>query len=121
VRQENDDAAPCAGGNRDKGKRPLMGHVSTEYSDVTIITSDNPRHEDPLQIIEEIKKGIVSNKQVIVEPDRRKAIASALQMARSGDIVFLAGKGHEDYQIIDDKKIHFDDREEVETYIRNNR
>ncbi len=110
-----------AGGNRDKGKRPLMGHVATEYSDITIITSDNPRHEDPVQIIEDIKKGIVSNKQVIVEPDRRKAIASALQMARSGDIVFLAGKGHEDYQIIGDKKIHFDDCEEVETYIRDKR
>lgn len=110
-----------AGGNRDKGKRPLMGRVATEYSDSTIITSDNPRHEDPLQIIKEIKKGVLPDKQVIVEPDRRKAIVMALQMARSGDIVFFAGKGHENYQIIRDEKIHFDDREEVETYIRKKR
>ena len=60
-------------------------------------------------------------KSVIIEPDRHKAIAVALEMARSGDIVFFAGKGHEDYQIIGDEKIHFDDREEVETYIRNKR
>ncbi len=110
-----------AGGNRDKGKRPLMGRVATEYSDIIIITSDNPRHEDPLQIIEEIKKGVLPGKSVIIEPDRHKAIAVALEMARSGDIVFFAGKGHEDYQIIGDEKIHFDDREEVETYIRNKR
>lgn len=110
-----------AGGNRDKGKRPLMGRAATQYSDITIITSDNPRHEDPLQIIEDIKKGVLPDKTVIVEADRRKAIAAALQMVRPGDIVFFAGKGHENYQIIGDQKIHLDDREEVETHIRNKR
>ncbi len=107
-----------AGGNRDKGKRPLMGHVATQYSDIAIITSDNPRLEDPLSIIEDIQKGVLPGKTVIVEPDRRKAIIAALEIAGSGDIVLLAGKGHETYQVIGDQKNHFDDREEVENFIR---
>jgi len=114
------------GGNRDKGKRPLMGEAATFYSDLTIVTSDNPRLEDPLLIIAEIEKGIESNKTkkvdfdnlsehrdthgYIVIPDRRKAIETAIMEAKPEDIVLIAGKGHEDYQILGTKKISFDDR-----------
>lgn len=100
------------GGNRDKTKRPLMGKVATELSDITIITSDNPRKEDPLSIIQDIVKGVVRGKYE-VEIDRKKAIEWAIEMANEGDIVVIAGKGHEDYQIICDEKRHFDDREIV--------
>jgi len=114
------------GGNRDKGKRPLMGEAATFYSDLTIVTSDNPRLEDPLVIIAEIEKGIESNKikkadfdnlsehrdthYYTVIPDRRKAIETAIMEAEPEDIVLIAGKGHEDYQILGTKKISFDDR-----------
>jgi UDP-N-acetylmuramoyl-L-alanyl-D-glutamate--2,6-diaminopimelate ligase len=114
------------GGNRDKGKRPLMGEAATFYSDLTIVTSDNPRLEDPLVIIAEIEKGIDSNKiekadfdnlserrdthYYALIPDRRKAIETAIMEAGPEDIVLIAGKGHEDYQILGTKKISFDDR-----------
>jgi len=114
------------GGNRDKGKRPLMGEAATFYSDLAIVTSDNPRLEDPLVIIAEIEKGIESNKikkadfdnlsehrdthSYAVIPDRRKAIETAIMEAEPEDIVLIAGKGHEDYQILGTKKIPFDDR-----------
>ncbi len=98
------------GGDRDKGKRPIMGKIAAEYSDVVIVTSDNPRTEDPLKIIEDIKAGITG---VRVIPDRREAIREAIREANEGDVVLLAGKGHEDYQIIGKEKIHFDDREEA--------
>lgn len=106
------------GGNRDRTKRPQMGRIATELSDVTVITSDNPRREDPEAIIEEIRAGCVRGATVHTEVDRRKAIAFALNLARSGDVVLIAGKGHETYQIIGDRQIHFDDREEVESFIR---
>ncbi len=101
-----------AGGDRDKTKRPRMGSVAERLSDVVIVTSDNPRTEEPLRIIEDILSGI-KNKDVLVEPDRYYAIKKALEMAKKGDIVAILGKGHEDYQILKDKTIHFDDREVV--------
>ncbi|MBM2846661.1 MAG: UDP-N-acetylmuramoyl-L-alanyl-D-glutamate--2,6-diaminopimelate ligase, partial [Bacteroidetes bacterium] len=107
------------GGNRDKGKRPTMGAIASSLSDVTIITSDNPRKEDPQTIIDEINIGVVKGKTLMTEVDRRKAIVMALELAQEGDVVLIAGKGHEDYQVIGVAKHHFDDREEVEQYIRN--
>jgi UDP-N-acetylmuramoyl-L-alanyl-D-glutamate--2,6-diaminopimelate ligase len=113
------------GGNRDTGKRPLMGETATFYSDLTIITSDNPRLEDPLAIIAEIEAGIDRSKIQKTAPDlkekgdahsymviseRRKAIETAISVAESGDIILIAGKGHEDYQILGTNKIPFDDR-----------
>ena len=106
------------GGNRDRGKRPLMGGIASRLSDVVVITSDNPRHEEPECIIEEIRGGVVPGKTVYAETDRRTAIRKGLGLAGSGDVVLVAGKGHEDYQVIGDSKIHFDDREEVEAFLR---
>ncbi len=105
------------GGNRDRGKRPLMGRIASELSDVTVVTSDNPRDEEPGMIIGEIAEGVVRGASVHTEVERRNAIALALDMARSGDVVLVAGKGHEDYQVIRGVKHHFDDREEIERYI----
>lgn len=104
------------GGDRDKTKRPLMGREVARLSDESLLTSDNPRTEDPLSIIAEVKAGMLAagaeeNKNFWVEADRKKAIASALSKARAGDVVLIAGKGHEDYQILGKQKIHFDDRE----------
>jgi UDP-N-acetylmuramoyl-L-alanyl-D-glutamate--2,6-diaminopimelate ligase len=106
-----------AGGNRDKTKRPKMGRVATELSDITILTSDNPRFEKTEDIIEDIRAGLVADKMLYIEPDRREAIRVALTMAQHGDVILLAGKGHENYQVFGDKKVHLDDREEVETFI----
>ncbi len=106
------------GGNRDRGKRPLMGEIASRLSSVTIITSDNPRQEDPEQIIEEVAAGVVPGATVYRETDRRKAIARGLGLARAGDVVLIAGKGHETYQVTGTTKSHFDDREEVERYLR---
>jgi len=104
-----------AGGDRDKTKRPRMGEVAGTHSDWTIITSDNPRSEDPLVIISDIEVGIqkTGTKKYCIEPDREKAIQEALAMAQKGDYVLVAGKGHEDYQIIKDKVTHFDDAEVI--------
>ncbi len=103
------------GGDRAKEKRPVMGSIAVDLSDFVIITSDNPRTEDPERIIKDILTGItVKNKDNwITITDRRQAISKALQEAKEGDLVVIAGKGHETYQIIGHKKIHFDDREEV--------
>jgi UDP-N-acetylmuramoyl-L-alanyl-D-glutamate--2,6-diaminopimelate ligase len=98
------------GGDRDKGKRPEMAVIAEKYSDTVIVTSDNPRSEDPMAIIADIMHGFHNSKPYI-EADRRKAIALALHQARSGDVVLIAGKGHEDYQIIGKEKIHFSDLE----------
>lgn len=104
------------GGNRDRGKRPLMGRLAATQADIVIVTSDNPRHEDPQAIIQEILTGINPTTdpqikaQVFVEPDRRAAIYKAISLAAPGDIVLIAGKGHEDYQIVGDTKHPFDDR-----------
>lgn len=105
------------GGDRDRTKRPRMGKAATENSNFTIITSDNPRTEDPLQIIADILPGITDGAPFEVEPDRTKAIAKALAMTEKDDIVLIAGKGHEDYQDIMGVKHHFDDREEVRKFI----
>ncbi|HOJ50214.1 MAG TPA: UDP-N-acetylmuramoyl-L-alanyl-D-glutamate--2,6-diaminopimelate ligase [Spirochaetota bacterium] len=105
-----------AGGDRDKTKRPLMGEIVSSLSNYTIITSDNPRTEDPYSIIEDIKKGIVGENYTI-EPDRENAIKKAIFMADEGDIVIIAGKGHEDYQIIGNTKYHFSDKEIALKYI----
>ncbi|MCL5102523.1 MAG: UDP-N-acetylmuramoyl-L-alanyl-D-glutamate--2,6-diaminopimelate ligase [Armatimonadetes bacterium] len=101
------------GGDRDKGKRPLMGGLGAEIADEVIITSDNPRTEDPNAIIRDILAGILEHRidKVTVQADRKDAIREAIHRARTGDIVVIAGKGHEDYQIFADRTIHFDDRE----------
>ncbi len=100
-----------AGGDRDKTKRARMGKVAASLADWTIVTSDNPRSEDPLAIIADIEKGFesVGEKNYEIEPDRRKAIRKALQNGKEGDTILVAGKGHEDYQIIGDKIYPFDD------------
>ncbi|MEG2421109.1 MAG: UDP-N-acetylmuramoyl-L-alanyl-D-glutamate--2,6-diaminopimelate ligase, partial [Oscillospiraceae bacterium] len=105
------------GGDRDRGKRPLMGGIAARLADVCVVTSDNPRTEDPKTIIGEIlggmpKKGISKR----VEPDRRKAIRLALSLAKKGDTVLLAGKGHETYQELAGTWSHFDEREEIAAY-----
>jgi UDP-N-acetylmuramoyl-L-alanyl-D-glutamate--2,6-diaminopimelate ligase len=115
------------GGDRDRGKRPLMGAAASSLSDLTVLTSDNPRTEDPVEILRQIEKGVdrtklfkyrpddldrnFDQKGYVVVPDRREAIQLAVAVAAKEDIVLIAGKGHENYQIIKDKKIPFDDRE----------
>jgi UDP-N-acetylmuramoyl-L-alanyl-D-glutamate--2,6-diaminopimelate ligase len=100
------------GGDRDRTKRPAMGKVVADLSDHAVITSDNPRSEDPQAIIEDIARGI-TKKNYSVIPDRTTAIRTALSMGKEGDVVLIAGKGHETYQIIKDTVLHFDDREVV--------
>lgn len=101
------------GGDRDRGKRPQMGEIVTRLSDIAVVTSDNPRTEEPMAIIDDILEGVLPNSTYEVEPDRRTAIKRAIEIAESGDVVVIAGKGHEDYQILGKTKIHFDDREEA--------
>ncbi|MBP3354031.1 MAG: UDP-N-acetylmuramoyl-L-alanyl-D-glutamate--2,6-diaminopimelate ligase [Bacteroidales bacterium] len=105
-----------AGGNRDKGKRPIMAQEAAKLSSQLILTSDNPRDEEPEQIISEMKEGLsaVQAKKAISITDRREAIRLAIRLAKPGDVVLVAGKGHEDYQEIKGVKYHFDDREEIE-------
>ncbi len=105
------------GGNRDKSKRPMMGATAGEMSDIVIITSDNPRNEEPMDIIKDIVGGIKGN-NFVIEPDRAKAIREAVSMARADDTVLIAGKGHEDYQEIRGMKVHFSDREVLREAIR---
>ena len=103
------------GGNRDRGKRPIMAREAVLRSDKVILTSDNPRDEDPDEILREMQEGVPAEKQSITLTitDRRQAIKVACQLAQSGDVVMVAGKGHEDYQEIKGVKHHFDDREEI--------
>ena len=117
------------GGDRDPGKRPIMGRIAVELSDLAVVTSDNPRTEEPLSILRQIREGILglaireysigelsggfSEKGFVMLENRHEAIRLAIRLARPGDIVLLAGKGHEDYQIIGATKHHFDDREEA--------
>jgi UDP-N-acetylmuramoyl-L-alanyl-D-glutamate--2,6-diaminopimelate ligase len=98
------------GGDRDRAKRPLMGGVATTNADLTIITSDNPRNEDPDAIISEIRAGATGGGRYVIEPERRAAIRTAVTEARTGDVVVIAGKGHETYQELVDRTIAFDDR-----------
>ncbi|HLA95800.1 MAG TPA: cyanophycin synthetase, partial [Pyrinomonadaceae bacterium] len=100
------------GGDRDKTKRQPMGRVAGQHSDLVFITSDNPRTEEPLKIIEEIEIGVKETDTALESiTDRRKAIAQAINAAKATDVVIIAGKGHETYQIIGNEKFHFDDRE----------
>jgi UDP-N-acetylmuramoyl-L-alanyl-D-glutamate--2,6-diaminopimelate ligase len=104
------------GGDRDRAKRPLMGRAASELADAVLVTSDNPRSEDPLAIIEEILPGVDGKAEV--EPDRAQAIARALELAREGDVVVIAGKGHEQGQEFSDRTIPFDDREVAREALR---
>jgi UDP-N-acetylmuramoyl-L-alanyl-D-glutamate--2,6-diaminopimelate ligase len=100
------------GGGKDRTKRPVMGEVTGRLSDLTILSSDNPRTEDPLKIISDIIVGLQKTSgKYLIEPDREKAIGVAMDEARAGDIILLAGKGHENYQILADRTLEFDDRD----------
>jgi UDP-N-acetylmuramoyl-L-alanyl-D-glutamate--2,6-diaminopimelate ligase len=101
------------GGDRDQGKRPEMGEVASRLADVVVLTSDNPRSEDPLVIIEQIQAGLGPDTEMVVEPDRTAAIGLAVGMARPGDVVLLAGKGHETTQSVGGETRPFDDRVEA--------
>jgi UDP-N-acetylmuramoyl-L-alanyl-D-glutamate--2,6-diaminopimelate ligase len=104
------------GGDRDRGKRPLMGRIASELADVAIVTSDNPRSEEPQAIIDEILAGVTG--EVEVEPDRAAAIERAISIADDGDVVLIAGKGHEQGQEFADRTIPFDDREVARDALR---
>lgn len=108
------------GGDRDKTKRPIMGDIATQNSDITIVTSDNPRSENPMAIIDDILAGIGKghNSKVIVEENRTKAIEKALNIAKENDVILLAGKGHETYQILASGKIHYDEREIIKELLK---
>ena len=106
------------GGDRDRTKRPIMGKIASELSDITIVTSDNPRTESPDAIIDEIFTGIPEGSTAKRFVDRKTAIAEAFGAAQEGDFVLLAGKGHEDYQVVGKEKVHLDDHEEVEHWLR---
>ena len=101
------------GGDRDRTKRPQMGMIAARMSDLAVVTSDNPRTEDPMNIIQDILPGVrsINGAKYVVLPDRGEAVRYAVCQANSGDVVVIAGKGHEDYQIIGTRRIHFDDRE----------
>jgi UDP-N-acetylmuramoyl-L-alanyl-D-glutamate--2,6-diaminopimelate ligase len=101
------------GGDRDSGKRPDMGSVASTLADLVVLTSDNPRTEDPLTIIEQVQSGIDAAVDLVVDPDRARAIRHAIELARPGDVVVLAGKGHETTQTIGDTVVPFDDRVEA--------
>ena len=107
------------GGDRDRGKRPLMGAVAAELADLVVVTSDNPRTEGPEDIIEDILPGMEGmDTQCHVEPDRPEAICWALSQARPGDVVVLAGKGHETYQEVGEARLPLDEREEIASFFR---
>lgn len=105
------------GGDRDRTKRPVMGNIGSEFSDIAIITSDNPRSEDPMEIIKEIVKGINNDNYITIE-NRREAIKKAISIAQKDDVIVIAGKGHEDYQVLKEGTIHFDEREVVAQIIK---
>ena len=105
------------GGDRDRGKRPMMGGIAEKYSSYFIVTQDNPRTEDVNQITQDILKGLVSDIKYKIIDDRESAIKSIINEAKEGDIVIIAGKGHEDYQILKDKTIEFNDKLIAQKYL----
>lgn len=105
------------GGDRDKSKRPIMGKIGTDICDIAVITSDNPRSEEPIAIINDILKGVRKN-NYIIEENRRLAIKKAIIEAKKDDVIVIAGKGHEDYQVLKTGKIHFDEHEIVEEIVK---
>jgi len=106
------------GGDRDRTKRPLMGGIAARLADQVVVTSDNPRTEEPQRILEDVVAGIPAGTALQVQADRAVAIAQAIAAAGPDDLVLIAGKGHEDYQILGTTKVHFDDREEAEKALR---
>lgn len=105
------------GGDRDAKKRPVMGRVASENADIITLTSDNPRSEDPSQIIDDIAKGMVNLKRPLIEPDRKLAICNALSTQGAEEVIIIAGKGHESTQEIKGTKMHFNDKEIVESFL----
>lgn len=104
------------GGNKDRTKRPVMGEIATSLSDYTIITSDNPRFEEPMDIIKEILDGVKTENNFEVDENRETAIKKGIEISKSGDVILICGKGHETYQEVKGVKSHFDDKEMVEKY-----
>ena len=109
------------GGDRDEEKRPQMGCIAERHADQVILTNDNPRNEQPLHIIDDIVTGIAHPERVRIEPDRCRAILSAIESADAGDVVLIAGKGHETYQEISGKRTPFSDRQVVRNYLEGKR
>ena len=105
------------GGDRDKGKRPIMGQLAEQLADHIILTSDNPRSEDPLQILQDIAAGMHPQSNYTIEPDRRSAIKLAIAEAQQGDIILVAGKGHETEQIMGNQVLHYDERAYVQQLV----
>jgi UDP-N-acetylmuramoyl-L-alanyl-D-glutamate--2,6-diaminopimelate ligase len=105
------------GGNRDRGKRPLMGEAVASLSDIAVLSSDNPRDEDPQAIIADVLPGLASCSKVLVEPDRRKALALAVDLLTPADALLVAGKGHESYQLIRGIKYPFSDQAILREYL----
>jgi UDP-N-acetylmuramoyl-L-alanyl-D-glutamate--2,6-diaminopimelate ligase len=106
------------GGDRDRGKRPQMAAIAARLADRVVVTSDNPRTEDPQRILADVVQGIPDGVDRVVESDRGVAIAQTIAEADAADLVLVAGKGHEDYQILGTEKVHFDDREEAQKALR---
>ena len=107
------------GGDRDRSKRPLMGRIAQDLADLVVVTSDNPRTENPEQILQEVLAGMAAGPQPeAVISDRALAIERAIALAQPGDGILIAGKGHEDYQILGTEKIHFDDREQARNALK---
>lgn len=108
------------GGDRDKGKRPQMAKIAVDYATNPIFTSDNPRSENPRAIIEDMIQGVPESDAYVVHENRRDAIRFAVNQAEAGDVILIAGKGHEDYQVVGDEVIDFDDRVEARIAIEKN-